>query len=76
MKKKIKNLKTLILKTKNDQNLSKIQSMESELDKLKEDNKQYFLKIEKDEEENKQLKDEVDQLNEVIGFRIAIKMND
>lgn len=46
--------------------------MESELDKLKEDNKQYFLKIEKDEEENKQLKDEVDQLNEVIGFRIAI----
>lgn len=64
------------MKTKNDQNLSKIQSMESELDKLKEDNKQYFLKIEKDEEENKQLKDEVDQLNEVIGFRIAIKMND
>lgn len=60
------------MKTKNDQNLSKIQSMESELDKLKEDNKQYFLKIEKDEEENKQLKDEVDQLNEVIGFRIAI----
>lgn len=60
------------MKTKNDQNLSKIQSLESELDKLKEDNKQYFLKIEKDEEENKQLKDEVDQLNEVIGFRIAI----